>query len=135
MPLPAAIADIVHDAPMPSLLSLSSSVLSAGGINSSRSIRSMVLDSIWETENFGKGWLGYNIMPRAPTAVFVELLVSASLVLALVMTPLTKKLSQQRQLTCHVPILVGESPHHQNPASTHPDNCPFAGPLQQGHYC
>ena len=69
----------------------------------------MVLDSIWETENFGKGWLGYNIMPRAPTAVFVELLISASLVLALVMTPLTKKLWQQRQLTCHVPMFVGES--------------------------
>ena len=74
----------------------------------------MILDSIYETENFGKGWLGYNIMPRAPTAVFVELLVSASLVLALVMTPLTKKMVQrlwhQRQLTCLAPLFVGEPP-------------------------
>ena len=72
----------------------------------------MILDSIYESENFGKGWLGYNIMPRAPTAVFVELLICASLVVALVMTPLTKKLVQrlwqQRQITGHVPMFVGK---------------------------
>ena len=84
----------------------------AGSVNVSRSIRNMILDSIYESENFGKGWLGYNIMPRAPTAVFVELLVCASLVVAFVMTPLTKqlvqKLWQQRQITGHVPMFVGK---------------------------
>lgn len=87
--------------------------VSAGTVNVSRSIRNMILDSIYESENFGKGWLGYNIMPRAPAAVFVELLICASLVVALVMTPLTKKLVQrlwqQRQITGHVPMFVGES--------------------------
>ena len=84
-------------------------------MNVSRSIRNMILDSIYESENFGKGWLGYNIMPRAPTAVFVELLICASLVVASVMTPLTKKLVQklwqQRQITGHVPMFVGKLQH------------------------
>lgn len=76
----------------------------------------MILDSIYESENFGKGWLGYNIMPRAPTAVFVELLICASLVVAVVMTPLTQKLVQklwqQRQITGHVPMFIGGSSRH-----------------------
>ncbi|KAL0035579.1 hypothetical protein WJX79_000184 [Trebouxia sp. C0005] len=83
----------------------------AGGLNSSRSIRNMILDSIYETQNFGKGWWGYNIMPRAPAAVFVELLVTISLVLALVLTPLTQrvvqKLWRQRKVTWHTPMFVG----------------------------
>lgn len=78
----------------------------------------MILDSIYESENFGKGWLGYNIMPRAPTAVFVELLICASLVVALVMTPLTQKLVQklwqQRQITGHAPMFIGEQLHHMS---------------------
>ena len=87
----------------------------AGSVNVSRSIRNMILDSIYESENFGKGWLGYNIMPRAPAAVFVELLICASLMAALVMTPLTKKLVQklwqQRQITGHLPMFVGKPSH------------------------
>lgn len=71
----------------------------------------MILDSIYETQNFGKGWWGYNIMPRAPAAVFVELLVTISLVLALVLTPLTQrvvqKLWRQRKVTWHTPMFVG----------------------------
>ena len=51
-------------------------------------------------------------MPRAPTAVFVELLICASLVVALVMTPLTQKLVQklwqQRQITGHAPMFIGK---------------------------
>ena len=85
----------------------------AGGSNSSRSIRNMILDSIWDAENYGKGWLGYDIMPRAPTAVFVELLITASLVLALVLTPLTKKvvqkLWQQHEVTWHAPMFLGRT--------------------------
>ena len=90
----------------------------AGSVNVSRSIRNMILDSIYESQNFGKGWLGYNIMPRAPTAVFVELLICISLVVASVMTPLTKKLVQklwqQRQITGHVPMFVGKPQSHEH---------------------
>ena len=75
-------------------------------------MRDMILDSISDSQNFGKGWLGYNVMARAPAAVFVQLLISASLVLALVLTPLTKKLVQklwrQREITWHAPMFLGE---------------------------
>lgn len=95
------------------LPSISPSCSSSGGLNSSRSIRNMILDSIYDTQNFGKGWWGYNIMPRAPAAVFVELLVTASLVLALVLTPLTRrvvqKLWRQREVTWHAPMFVGNA--------------------------
>ena len=84
----------------------------AGVGNSSRSMRDMILDSIYDKQNFGKGWLGYNVMARAPAAIFVQLLIAASLALALVLTPLTKKvvqkLWQQRQLTWHAPMFLGE---------------------------
>ena len=76
-------------------------------------MRDMILDSIYDKQNFGKGWLGYNVMARAPAAIFVQLLIAASLALALVLTPLTKKvvqkLWQQRQLTWHAPMFLGES--------------------------
>lgn len=78
----------------------------------------MILDSIYETQNFGKGWWGYNIMPRAPAAVFVELLVTASLVMALVLTPLTRRVVQklwhQREVTWHAPMFVGNAPVMQS---------------------
>ncbi len=71
----------------------------------------MILDTIYDSENYGKGWFGYNVMPRAPTAVFVELLTVVSLVMALVLTPLTKKVVQklwrQREITWHAPMFVG----------------------------
>ena len=73
----------------------------------------MILDTIYDTQNFGKGWWGYNIMPRAPAAVFVELMVTASLVMALVLTPLTQrvvqKLWRQREVTWHAPMFVGNA--------------------------
>jgi len=37
------------------LPSISPSCSSSGGLNSSRSIRNMILDSIYDTQNFGKG--------------------------------------------------------------------------------
>ena len=95
------------------LPSISPACSSSGGLNSSRSIRNMILDTIYDTQNFGKGWWGYNIMPRAPAAVFVELMVTASLVMALVLTPLTQrvvqKLWRQREVTWHAPMFVGNA--------------------------
>lgn len=92
---------------------VSSHSSSSGGTNSSRSVRNMILDSIHDTQNYGKGWWGYDIMPRAPIAVFVELLVTASLVLALVLTPLTRrvvqKLWRQREVTWHAPMFLGDA--------------------------
>ena len=87
--------------------------------NNSRSMHSMILDSIFEKENYGKGWLGYDIMPRASQAIFVELLVAASIATAVVLTPLlrkvVKKLWNERHITWHTPMLAGES----NSRSTH----------------
>ena len=75
----------------------------AGSVNVSRSIRNMILDSIYESENLARGGWGTTSCPEPPTAVFVELLICASLLVALVMTPLTRKLVQklwhQRQIT------------------------------------
>lgn len=81
------------------------------GSNNSRSIHNMILDSIFERENYGKGWLGYNVMPRAPQAIFVELLVAASLAAAVVLIPMMRtvvqKLWHQRQITWQTPMLAG----------------------------
>lgn len=81
--------------------------------NNSRSMHSMILDSIFEMENYGKGWLGYDVMPRASQAMFVELLVAASIATAVVLTPLlrkvVKKLWHERQITWHTPMLAGEN--------------------------
>lgn len=83
------------------------------GSDSGRSMHSMILDSIFEKENYGKGWLGYDVMPRASQAMFVELLVSASIVTAVMLTPLlrkvVKKLWQDGEVTWHTPMLAGET--------------------------
>ena len=73
----------------------------------------MILYSIFEKENYGKGWLGYNVMPRAPQAMFVQLLLSASLAAAVVLIPLMRRVVQklwhQKQITWHAPMLAGDS--------------------------
>lgn len=83
-----------------------------GANNSSRSTHSMILDSIFEKENYGKGWLGYDVMPRASQAIFVELLVSASITTAVVLTPLMRrvatKLWHDKEFTWHTPMLAGQ---------------------------
>ena len=83
-----------------------------GANNSSRSTHSMILDSIFEKENYGKGWLGYDVMPRASQAIFVELLVSASIATAVVLTPLMRrvvtKLWHDKEFTWHTPMLAGQ---------------------------